>query len=264
MPGGESLGPCLAFPRGRRVSVTIESQREGRRTPVAAHVLVLTDAVDQALAAERSRIAQDLHDSVGQVLTGIGLVVGGHLAEPLDPATEGRLREVLQLAERASGELRQAIEGLLQLGCRGLPLEVALVDVCRRFERQQGLPVAFRTEGGPVPLECAEEDALVRVAHEALVNVARHSGAGQVAVELLFEGEAVSLIVRDDGVGLGRGRRRVEGSGGFGLRTMQRRIEDVGGELRVVDAVPHGVVVEAVIPQRKRTVHGARTRGGGR
>src|SRR5688500_5388285 len=108
------------------------------------------------------------------------------------------------------------------------------------------MPVRFVVRGTVVHMGASKEDALFRVAHEALVNIERHARASLATVQLTYGDDALSLSLRDDGVGLGH-RDPFGRSGHFGIRAMQRRLEDAGGELRVTNAAPRGVLVEAVL-----------------
>jgi signal transduction histidine kinase len=217
----------------------------------------------RAVAVERDRIAQDLHDSVGQLITGIGLRLADHIAEAPDDTWRGRLQDLLDLTARGSRELRDSIDGLLFREAEQGGLETAIRNLCRDFEAITGVVVGFSVGGRATSLATAKEDALFRVAHEALLNVEHHAEASMAAVALSYGDEVVSLSVRDDGAGFGH-RTPVGRPGHFGIRTMRRRIEDVGGDLDIRPTEPYGVVVEAVIPNRKRTAHGAGTRSGRR
>lgn len=213
-----------------------------------------------AVAAERERIAQDLHDSVGQIVTGMGMRVAQYLADAPDRIWRARLEDLLRLAARGNREVREAIHALLFLDVHREGLRPSVRELVRKFEVTTGVPVRFQVRGTPVVLPSAKEDALFRVAHEALMNVERHSRAALVTVQLLYSADGVVLSVRDDGVGLGH-RDPFGGDGGhFGIRAMQQRLEAAGGELRVQNARPRGVVVEARIARRRAGQRAGRQR----
>lgn len=203
-----------------------------------------------AVAAERDRIAEDLHDSVGQLLVAMGMRLAQYVGDAPDKVWRARLEELLQLAARGNREVRQSVYALLFLEARGAGLASSIRELCSRFEITTGLPVRFQQRGTPTPLPTVKEDALFRTAHEALVNAERHARASMLTVQLIYGEDGVSLSVRDDGVGLGH-RDPFGRSGHFGIRAMQRRVEDAGGLLRVHNASPRGVLVEAGIPKRK-------------
>lgn len=203
-----------------------------------------------AVAAERDRIAQDLHDSVGQLIVSMGMRLAQYLADAPDKVWRSRLEELLQMAGRGNREVRQSVYALLFLEARGAGLASSIRELCSRYEITTGLPVRFQQQGTPTALPTPVEDALFRTAHEALVNAERHARASMLTVQLVYGDGEVRLSVRDDGVGLGH-RDPFNRSGHFGIRAMQRRLEEAGGDLRVTNAAPRGVLVEARIPLRK-------------
>jgi signal transduction histidine kinase len=211
-----------------------------------------------AVAAERDRIAQDLHDSVGQLVMAMGMRLAQYVGDAPDKVWRARMEELLHLAGRGNSEVRQSVYALLFLEARGAALPASIRELCNKFEVTTGLPVRFVRRGTPSRLAAAKEDALFRTAHEALVNAERHARASMLTVQLAYGDDEVSLSVRDDGVGLGH-RDPFGRSGHFGIRTMQRRVEEAGGALRVRNAAPRGVLVEVTIPKRKGA--GARAAG---
>lgn len=212
-----------------------------------------------AVAAERDRIAQDLHDSVGQLVVSMGMRLAQYVADAPDKVWRSRLEELLQMAGRGNREIRQSVYALLFLEARGAGLASSIRELCSRYEITTGLPVRFQQKGTPTALPTPVEDALFRTAHEALVNAERHSRASMLCVQLVYGDGEVRLSVRDDGVGLGH-RDPFNRSGHFGIRAMQRRLEEAGGKLRVTNATPRGVLVEACIPVRRGGT-GVGTRG---
>jgi signal transduction histidine kinase len=197
-----------------------------------------------AIAAERERIARDLHDSVGQLLTGIGIRLAEHIPEAPDRLWRERLEEVMRLAEKGSREVRQAIHSLLFLQVRKRGLVRSLQEVARKFEAATGIRVQLQTRGPAVILSPAKDDALFRVAHEALMNAERHSRACFVSMVLTYEPGEVSLEIRDDGVGLAHRDPFGSEDGHFGLRGLQLLMDEAGGELVISDAVPRGLIVK--------------------
>lgn len=239
----------------------------GRRLAWVAQSVVLRERIiarerGSAVAAERARIAQDLHDSVCQVVAGMGMQLTQLAEDASDASSRDRLSDLAALSDRANRELRAAIEGLLFSGAAGDGLTKAIQRLCRDFTETTGTAVEFEVRGTTVPLGCVKEDALFRVAREALANIARHAHAPAASVHLIYEDESVTLWVRDCGVGLTQDGP--ERPGHFGIRAMRRRIEDAGGDLHVRSAAPCGVLVEAVLPGRKRTADAAGTGGGRR
>lgn len=199
------------------------------------------------VAAERDRIARDLHDSVGQTITGIGLRLSEYLHDAPDRVWRERIESLIQLAGQGNRDVRQSIHALVFLDVCRNGLEPALRELTRRFEATTGIATTFRVQGTAAAMALDREDALFRVAHEALMNVERHARAEYVSVRLVYEPEWASILVRDDGVGLGQ-RDPFGQRGHFGVRGMQKRLDEAGGSLRLRGAEPRGVVVEARIP----------------
>jgi signal transduction histidine kinase len=191
-----------------------------------------------AVMDERQRIACDLHDGLAQELAylvrNLDSLDGGSREERA--GTIARLREAI---ERAQLESRRAINVLAAPGAE--PTEVTLAEaataVADRFHL--GLKIDLAPD---VKLATAREDALVRIACEAVANAGRHSGAGQVSLQLERDGSRLRLRVSDQGCGFDT--RVVSG---FGLVSMRERARSVGGELRISSVLGGGSVVEAAL-----------------
>jgi two-component system sensor histidine kinase UhpB len=198
-----------------------------------------------ALAAqerERTRIARELHDEVGQALTAVMLQLerssrgaDGAAREGLEEAREG-LRASLEDVREIARRLRP--EALDDLG-----LASALTALTNDITRRTGVRVQRRL-APDLPLEPDEELVVYRVAQEALTNVARHSRAVQAWVSLTRNGGRVTLTVRDDGCGF-----ELPGNeGGAGLRGMRERAVLVGAAFDVESRPGRGTTVRLRLP----------------
>lgn len=202
-----------------------------------------------AQEAERRRIAQELHDQVGQSLTVV--LLGLKQLEGRAPAD---LREELALVRESAraglDDVRRVARELRPGVLDDLGLHAALAALATDVSAGGG-PVVRRTFGpGLPPLSPEAETVVYRVAQEALTNVLRHARASRVELSLLRFGREVVLEVRDDGVGLraeedGAGRAGVEGAG---LEGMRDRAALVGASVAVVGAPGHGTVVTLRVP----------------
>lgn len=202
-----------------------------------------------AIAAERERLAQDLHDSAGQVLTGMGMLLGEYVAQAPDEVWRQRLAKLRGLARQGDDEIRDAIASLLFLRVRQEGLVRSVEHLAENFQATTGIAVAVTVRGAPVALAPEQEDALFRVAHEALANVERHAHATTLSVSMRYEPEGVAVVVEDDGVGVDAGV--LDGRAGrFGLRGVDQRMRGIGGSLRLRSADPRGTRVEARLPLR--------------
>jgi len=202
------------------------------------------------IAAERERIARDLHDSVGQVLTGMGMLLTEYVTEAPDDVWRRRVEELVVMAGRGAREVRDSIYSLMFIETRQVGLVPSLRELTRKFEAMTGIAVRLDVIGDPPEMAAAKEDALFRVAHEALTNVERHAHASKVVVVLTHLADEVRLAIRDDGLGL-----QTAGDDGirhFGLTGIERRLDEVGGELEVSTNHTGGAVVEVRIPMKSR------------
>jgi two-component system sensor histidine kinase UhpB len=187
-----------------------------------------------AQEAERQRVAQELHDEIGQSLTAV--VLG--LRRVADRAPVELAEEVLlvQEAARASlDEVREVARRLRPGALDDLGLVSALTSLVTDHARLTGAAVCRRFSSALPELAADRELVIYRVAQEALTNVARHARATRVDVELAqtFAGDAVVLVVVDDGCGIGASAE------GAGIRGMRERAMLIGATL-TVDAHPDG------------------------
>jgi signal transduction histidine kinase len=130
----------------------------------------------------------------------------------------------------------------------GKGLATALREYIVRWSEGAEIPADFRVQGERrVPLEV--EQALFRVAQEALANVARHSGAGHAEVDLAYAPDAITLRIADDGRGFDSSRNP---GGGFGLQSMRERLVRLGGHVNVESAPGKGTRVECFCPLQEK------------
>lgn len=206
-----------------------------------------------AASAERERIARDLHDTVGQTFYGIGLKLQDLIAEIEDPGLAERFGQVRALTAQAVADVRSAVYALsfLHVGARGLI--PSLRTLARQFAGACGVHADVRVEGQIPSLSEEVRSALYRVAHEAFVNVERHARATGVVVTLRSGGSGVELTIRDDGVGLDQ-RQAADwlSAAHFGMRSMAKAVEEVGGRFRVIPSSPRGLTIAAHIPLKSR------------
>jgi signal transduction histidine kinase len=196
-----------------------------------------------ALAAERERIARDLHDTLGQLHFTVGLQLDDIADTVEDECLRARVLHARGGVGRANEELRQAIHALSYLHRAAADLPTSLRTLVRDMDAS-GIRARLRVTGTPRALTPGQQEALYRAANEALVNVRRHSGATEVSVHLAFAPGRTTLVIRDNGTGLLTGCEQAPRLH-FGVRTMQRRVEEVGGELEIRNDPDGGVRVTA-------------------
>jgi two-component system, NarL family, sensor histidine kinase LiaS len=200
-----------------------------------------------ATAEERNRLARDLHDSVKQQVfaTGMHLAAARALWDQDPAAARRRLEAAAELVRLSQRELTDVIQALRPAPLEGQGLSRALAEHVVRWRGQTGIAAAFEARGGG-PLPSPVEEALFRIAQEALSNIARHSGASETRVTLTAAGDEAVLAVEDNGRGLGaRGARGAPR--GEGLKSMRERVEAIGGDLRI-ESGARGTSVVARVP----------------
>ncbi|MGY1640175.1 histidine kinase [Geodermatophilus sp. SYSU D00703] len=203
-------------------------------------------ASGQALAAqeaERRRVAQELHDEVGQSLTAVLL----GLRRVADRAPADLRQEVLLVQETARAgldEVRQVVRRLRPGVLDDLGLVSALTSLVTEHAQLTGADVYRRLSPDLPPLGPDAELVVYRVAQEALTNVARHADAGRVCVDLAptFAGDAVQLRIVDDGRGLGDARE------GAGIRGMRERAVLVAATLTLGPHQEGGTELRLLVP----------------
>jgi two-component system sensor histidine kinase UhpB len=203
-----------------------------------------------AQEAERVGIARDLHDEVGQVLTGVLLQLNS-IAEAA-PEHEEALAEARQAVRRALDEVRRISRDLRPEMLEHLGLVSALTELTSSFARVTGIDVERRFATSLPNLQPEVELAIYRIAQESLTNVARHAEARRVVIALDAARGRVVLRVADDGRGFS-GSPTEQG----GLRSMRERALLVDGALAIKPAPEGGVEVRLEVPTRQRVAAGA-------
>jgi len=194
----------------------------------------------------RNRFARDLHDSVKQQVfaTSFQVAAARALIEDDPGAAEAHLTQAEELARQAQKELNVLIGEMRPAALEGKGLAAALRDYVKSWSSRTEIQGEVHIRGErEVPLEV--EQALFRVAQEALANVARHSGAGKVEVDLSYTPESLSLRVADDGRGFEPAKDPGEG---FGLQSMRERLAEIGGRLGVESTQGKGTTITCVCP----------------
>lgn len=245
-PGDGEVPYFLAILQDVTAQRTAEREAEESRARLARYAGTLTTAIE----AERSRIARELHDALGQALTSLKMDlgwVGRRLPRDID-ATTGA-----PVTDRIAGMQRFIDDTVVLVRRLASELRPPILD-------SLGLPAALRahaaefTSHSDIPCDCAIEDvvlagetatALYRIALEACTNVARHARATHVSVRLRADGERAVLEIRDDGVGFDVGPAITRGMGLLGIT---ERAALAGGSAVVESRPGAGTCVTASVP----------------
>ncbi len=260
-PQAVAIAPLRA--RGRNLGVlSLWSDAAGAFTGATRFLTAVADQLGAAVESlqlrqmmrqaavleERERVARELHDAVTQTVYSAGLFAEAarESARAGDLAAVGRHTEtVIQRVSQALREMRLLLFELRADTLAQHGLAAALRDRLQSVEERANIATRFSVAGvGELPP--ALEEAFYRVALEALNNALHHSRAGHVSVMLRVAGGELVLVVRDDGVGFRR--RDAAAGGGMGLESMARRMDKIGGRLRIVSRPGYGTRVEARAP----------------
>lgn len=223
---------------------------------------LLAQSRETATLEERTRLAREIHDTLAQGLTGIVVQLGAAqraLAANSDEV-EGHLDLAQRMARESLAEARRSVWNLRAPALERGDLADALHGLVARPLRAE-TTLHFEQHGEPWPLPPSVESALLRVAQEALVNVAKHAHATEVRMLLAYTSEDVRLRISDNGNGFDpaalHDRDLAQGwASGFGLLGMRERISGLGGTLVLTSQ--RGADVLAVVPRWQTDRHSSR------
>jgi signal transduction histidine kinase len=206
-----------------------------------------TQAERMAVAAERSRLARDLHDAVTQTLFSTSLIadVLPRLWERDQKEARRRLEELRQLTRSALAEMRTLLLELRPTALAEVDLGELLHLLAKAIGGRARVPITVKVDGECV-LPPDVQVAMYRIAQEALNNVARHANASQVTVLLCCRDDAIELRISDDGRGFDPS---CIASGHLGLSIMHERAETLGATLRIISQPETGAQVVIIWPR---------------
>jgi signal transduction histidine kinase len=199
---------------------------------------------------ERKKLSRELHDDVGQMLTGLRMILGrlerlGGDSAAVAPA----IAESRTLLDEAVKSVRDLAMGLRPSMLDDLGLQPALEWLVRDFSRRSRLNVAISVTGQLAGLGDPHRTCVFRTVQEALTNCARHSSASSVDVNVTGRPEAIEVTVSDNGIGIDPERR----ASGLGLRGLEERARELGGTLTVESATGTGTVLRLSLPVPEAT-----------
>jgi signal transduction histidine kinase len=196
-------------------------------------------ATSEARAAERSRIAREIHDAISQHLFGLRMIASG--MRRADPDNE-QVRSIERITEEALRDMQVLLLELRPAGLDGAGLGPALEQICAAYRDRLGMTVD--ADLAAVTLPEPVEDALLRVTQEACTNAVRHGNARRLAVSMTRRNGQVELAVRDNGSGFDTAASQA----GSGLQHIRDRVTELGGTVDI-DSVPGaGATVTVRVP----------------
>ena len=196
-------------------------------------------AAGDARAAERARIAREMHDAISQHLFALRMIASG--MRRADPGNEQAL-VIEQISFEALRDMQALLVELRPADLDGAGLAVALQEICANYHDRLGVVVDAGIEDVTVPAPV--EHALLRIAQEACANAVRHGGARKLAVSLAHAGGHVELSVRDEGTGFDPAAC----SAGSGLAHIRERVAELGGTVEIDSAPGRGAAVSVRVP----------------
>lgn len=201
--------------------------------------------------AERTRIAQELHDTLLQGFVSVSMQL--HVADDLLPENslaKPMVGRVLELMKDVVDESRNTVRGLRSPNAVPLELDHAFSRIPEELGSKHNIDFRVIVEGRPRPLSPLIRDDVYRMGREAVVNAFRHSGAKAIQVVLEYGSRYLRLLVRDDGCGIDEQVLRSGREGHFGLPGMRERAERIGARLRVWSHPSHGTEIDLSVPSR--------------
>ena len=226
-------------------------QTEARLLATTRQLKALSQRVLEAQEQERRRVALELHDELGQLLTAIKINL--QLGERYkDKAPPDLYSENLRIVEEALQQVRHLATGLRPSMLDDLGLAPALKWVAEQSASRGGFEVFFHHERTQVRLASEIETACFRIVQEALTNISRHAQAKRVDISLRRDGPDLLLNVQDDGCGfdLAAMKGRALAGGSLGVLGMQERATLLGGSLSIASSPGGGCAVQLRSPWR--------------
>ncbi|WP_213804669.1 sensor histidine kinase [Granulicella sp. dw_53] len=201
--------------------------------------------------AERTRIAQELHDTLLQGFFSVSMqlhVIADQV--PIDLPARSQLNRILGLMGRVLDEGRDAVRGLRSTGGTPMWLEDAFTAILQDFDDEEDIKHTVTVDGTPRELRPGIQEEVCRIGREALGNVYRHAQAKHLQVKIKCSSRHLIVEVRDDGCGIdsqviSRGRE-----GHWGLLGMRERAENIGAKLQIESRVDEGTKVVLIVPAR--------------
>jgi len=232
----------------REAAAALQAERDRLEADVVRRTADLTDLARHLQTAredERARLARELHDELGALLTAAKLDSARlkRSLQHITPEVETRLAHLNSTINDGIGLKRRIIEYLRPSSLANLGLAAALEIQAREFAERSEIPVAAEVE----PLELVDGGSITayRLVQESLTNIAKYAAATQVTVRLRRDGARALVSVQDNGRGFDTGATR---GSAMGLMGMRYRVESEGGEMQVVSAPGRGTTVQAWLP----------------
>jgi PAS domain S-box-containing protein len=215
-------------------------------TELAREVRQLEGEIRQISHREQERIGHDLHDGLGQELTGVSLMLKTleHTIVSEAPQLSARVRAVRDMVEQCIATTRALAQGLSPVHLDRDGFAGALEQLAATSEAFYGIPVKFSCQRSGISPEHGAATDLYRIAQEAISNAAKHAGAREIRLRLIADPDRLVVTVEDDGRGIPPGG---EHKGGMGLKIMRYRATIIGATLDIVSREGGGTTVRCTL-----------------
>ena len=201
----------------------------------------------EAQEQERSRIARELHDDIGQRLALLAMKIAEfQQSSPNSSKFPSRIGELRKQTSEIAADVQSLSHELHSSQLQLLGIAAAMRGFCREFGEQQKMEIDFKIRDLPIPLSPEISLCLFRVLQEALHNSAKHSGVRYFEVELWGTSDEVHLTVSDSGAGFDT--NAAKSSRGLGLISMQERLKLLNGTLSIESQLRRGTTIHARVP----------------
>ncbi len=228
--------------------VVVRDITERKRAEEADNSKRLSEMLINFQEEEKKRVARELHDEIGQVLTAIKLSLGmtAKYHSKLEDSVLKELQEAIKLVDSAMGSIHRISARLRPEILDNFGLGPCIEHEVNFFSKRSRVDIKFVSEGLNSRLKPQKEIALYRVVQEALTNIIKHSKASKAEVNLTRRGNKVLLSIYDNGEGFEVTKLR--NSPGLGLLGMQERITFAGGSFKISSRSPRGTLLEIEMP----------------
>jgi len=241
--GPAVLGTCIDMTETRKANEAIKKSREELRS--------LTAYLQNVREEERTRIAREIHDELGQSLTGIKIDISwlkrklADMVKPTDPI-QVKIDSLLGLAESVIATTRELSLGLRPGILDDLGLVVAINWEIKRFQEKIGIICTVQSDVEEITIPEKHATTLFRICQECLTNIARHAQATEVKITLMGKGGNLVLEIEDNGKGIATGQIRSPLS--LGILGMRERTKNLRGKFSISGVPGRGTTVKVELP----------------
>jgi PAS domain S-box-containing protein len=237
------------------VDITEKKRAERALQESRERLQILSQRLVEVQEEERRAIARELHDRVGQTLAALNInliIINGQLSDKIDEQVRTRLNDSMKLVAETISLVRDVMSNLRPSVLDDYGLEAALKSHADQYMSRYEIKVVLdKPKPAIPPLGPSIEMTLLRIAQEALMNIAKHANASEVKISLRQEENAIHMAIQDNGSGI-ESWESANRPGSHGMTIMRERAEAIGGSLRVASSAGQGTRVEIRVPFETR------------